>query len=239
MLEAFMIKSSFTNAESSRFFQRNFDPSFVEKANNVEINIQKFDNPNSIAELQTKCEAVDALNQKVEIMGVEPYLKEFEATHGHQPIAIGGPALPDVLGVNPETGILQITECKGTSVDHRKINDLGLVNDKRIENSPEWLDNNSDRMLSAIQKRLEVEPNNPQLQLIEEKLTDIINEGGFEMNPDQYESSLSISCKEGAIDVYGESNQNALNEWVQATGSTRIDIHNFDPNYVEAITNLD
>lgn len=238
MLEAFIIKAAIKEFSNPRFFQRQFDPSFTEKAQKVDISVHKYDRPEALEQLQSKCDGAEALNRKVEILGVEPCLEQFEAAHGDKPIELGGPGLPDVLGVNPETRLLQVIECKGTSVDHRKISDLGLINDKRVENSAEWLDNNSDRMLSAIQSRLENDPENPQLQLVEEKLTEIINDGGFEMNPERYESSLSISCKEGAIDIYSESNQRALTEWTEATGSTQIDLHEFDPTFIDAVTAL-
>lgn len=163
-------------------------------------------------------------NHRMETFGVEGAKDFYLRTEGTELVEIGGPALPDVLGIDPVTKQLLIVEVKGTGNTAKRWADLGLINEKRIENSPEWLDRNSARLLECLQAQIDATPPEQRARLEEVKaaVETIVNEGGFEMNPEAYRNELYIAAREGAMDPNTSDGQRVLSKYVEATGCERV-----------------
>lgn len=223
-----------TTVEGTKF-ANHLDPKQVEKSIPAQVEVHSLDSSPQLESLKTKCSETPFLNTKMEILGVETAIEYYKVTENITLIVFGGKGLPDLVGYNPTTGKLIFVECKGTSNDVKRFRDFDLITEKRTENSPEWLDKNSGNLLQSLEKKLDINPANEELQKIKHALEDIMNDGGFAVNPNSYESALSITCKQGAVDIYGESNQNSMKQWLQETGSKRIDIHEIHPSIINEI----
>ena len=191
---------------------------------------------------ETIADAVDETgphrNLRMEEFGVEAARDYYQRTEGMDVHEVGGKALPDGLAIDPMTDKLAVIEFKGTGVDSKRWSDLGLINEKRVENSPDWLDKNTSRLLEKLQTDMDA-ASTPELRAdleqVKGKVEEIQQNGGFGLNPESYRNDLYVAGRHGAFDPSTSEARQTLSKYAQETGCGRVVIDEAPGSFVDRL----